>query len=68
MNGTILQYFHNYLPVTDDLWTSLTNRIPAKMHVGMIITYRLKTLFGMPTTWITEKPSGSFKGPTRPPT
>ncbi len=32
----------------------ITNRIPAKMHTGMIITYRLKTLLGLPTTWITE--------------
>ncbi|MBW2487718.1 MAG: SRPBCC family protein [Deltaproteobacteria bacterium] len=32
----------------------ITNRIPAKMHAGMMITYRLKTLLGIPTTWITE--------------
>ena len=45
----------NLTKITPDwLDVKITNRIPAKMHAGMIITYRLKTLLGMPTTWITE--------------
>ncbi len=46
---------HN-LPKITPRWLDfkITNRIPAKMHAGMIIRYRLKTLLGMPTTWITE--------------
>lgn len=32
----------------------ITNAIPDKMHTGMIIRYRLKTLFRLPTAWITE--------------
>ena len=45
----------NLPQITPD-WLDLkiTNRISAKMHAGMIISYRLKTLLGMPTTWITE--------------
>ena len=34
INGTILQYFHSYLPVNDDLWASLNNRIPAIAQSG----------------------------------
>ena len=40
--------------IPDWLDLKITNRIPAKMHVGMIISYHLKTLMGMPATWITE--------------
>ena len=32
----------------------ITNNVSEKIYPGMIITYRLKTLFGMPTDWVTE--------------
>ncbi len=32
----------------------ITNTVSEKIHPGMIISYRLKTLFHMPTAWITE--------------
>ena len=46
---------HN-LPQITPSWLDLkiTNRIPEKMHAGMIISYRLKALLGLPATWITE--------------
>lgn len=46
---------HNLQQITP-VWLDfkITNRIPEKMHAGMIIRYRLKTLFRLPTTWITE--------------
>ena len=45
----------NLTRITPDwLDINITQRIAAKMHAGMIITYRLKPLLGMPTTWISE--------------
>jgi ligand-binding SRPBCC domain-containing protein len=32
----------------------ITNMVSKKIYPGTIISYRLKTLFGMPTTWVTE--------------
>ena len=32
----------------------ITNEIADEMYPGMIITYRLKAIFGFPTTWVTE--------------
>ena len=32
----------------------ITNHVAENITPGVIITYRLKTLFGLPTTWITE--------------
>jgi ligand-binding SRPBCC domain-containing protein len=32
----------------------ITNAISDKMYAGMVISFRLKTFFRMPTTWITE--------------
>ena len=34
MNGTILQYFHNFLPVDSHLWSELGHRIPAIAQSG----------------------------------
>jgi ligand-binding SRPBCC domain-containing protein len=46
---------HNLQKITPSwLDFKITNRIPEKMHAGMIITYRLKALFRMPTIWISE--------------
>ena len=38
------------------LWLDfkITCAIPEKIHPGMIISYRLKTIFNIPTNWITE--------------
>ena len=32
----------------------ITKNLPAKMHEGMIIIYRVSPLFGIKTTWVTE--------------
>lgn len=32
----------------------ISNDLPEKMHEGMIIAYKVKPLFGLSTTWITE--------------
>jgi ligand-binding SRPBCC domain-containing protein len=32
----------------------ITNEIPDEMYPGMIITYRHRTILGLPTTWVTE--------------
>ena len=32
----------------------ITNPVSEKIYPGIIITYRLKTLFGLPTHWVTE--------------
>ena len=32
----------------------ITHTISGKMYPGMIISYRLRTIFQLPTTWITE--------------
>ncbi len=29
-------------------------KLPAKMYAGMIISYKVKPLFGIPLTWVTE--------------
>ena len=44
------------LPLITPDWLdfTITNRIPPKMHAGMIISYRLKTIWGLSTDWITE--------------
>ncbi|MEO0940395.1 MAG: alpha-amylase domain-containing protein [Cyanobacteria bacterium J06642_12] len=34
MNGTILQYFHNFLPVDSHLWSELGSQIPAIAQTG----------------------------------
>jgi ligand-binding SRPBCC domain-containing protein len=46
---------HNLQQITP-VWLDfkITHPIRDKMHAGMIIRYRLKTLFRWPTTWITE--------------
>jgi ligand-binding SRPBCC domain-containing protein len=46
---------HNLPQITPNwLDFKITTTIPVKMQAGMIINYRLKTLWGLPTTWITE--------------
>ena len=46
---------HNLQQITP-VWLDfkITHPISGKMYPGMIIRYRLKTLFQIPTTWITE--------------
>ena len=46
---------HNLPQITPD-WLNLkiTNAISEKMHAGMVINYRVKPLFQIPTTWISE--------------
>jgi ligand-binding SRPBCC domain-containing protein len=46
---------HNLQQITP-VWLDfkITNTISGKMYPGMIISYRLRTLFRLPTTWITE--------------
>jgi ligand-binding SRPBCC domain-containing protein len=55
---TAWDFFSNprNLPLITPDWLDfkITNRIPTKMHKGMIISYRLKTVWGLPTNWVTE--------------
>jgi ligand-binding SRPBCC domain-containing protein len=55
---TAWDFFSNprNLPLITPDWLDLTitNRIAPKMHAGMIIHYRLKTIWGLPAKWITE--------------
>ena len=46
---------HNLQQITP-VWLDfkITNTIADKMHPGMIISYRLTTLFQLPTSWVTE--------------
>lgn len=37
-----------------DLGFEVTSELPERMHPGMIVTYRVRPLFGVPLTWITE--------------
>jgi ligand-binding SRPBCC domain-containing protein len=32
----------------------ITSELPEQIHPGLIITYRVRPLFGIPVTWITE--------------
>jgi ligand-binding SRPBCC domain-containing protein len=32
----------------------VTSRLPERMYAGMIITYRVRPLLGVPVTWVTE--------------
>jgi ligand-binding SRPBCC domain-containing protein len=32
----------------------VTSKLPERMHAGMIITYRVRPLFGVPVRWVTE--------------
>jgi ligand-binding SRPBCC domain-containing protein len=56
--GTAWDFFsdpHNLQQITP-VWLDfkITSHIPDKMHAAMIIPYRLKAIFRLPTTWITE--------------
>jgi ligand-binding SRPBCC domain-containing protein len=44
------------LPQITPPWLELklTCTVPEMMHAGMLITYRLKPLLGLPVTWISE--------------
>ena len=46
---------HNLQQITP-VWLDfkITSTIPNKMYAGMIISYRLRTVFQLSTTWITE--------------
>ena len=46
---------HNLMEITPpNLNLVVNNNVPSKMHPGMIITYRVKPLLGIPINWITE--------------
>jgi ligand-binding SRPBCC domain-containing protein len=32
----------------------VTSELPERMYAGMIVTYRVRPLFGVPVTWVTE--------------
>lgn len=32
----------------------VTSELPERMYAGMLITYRIRPLFGVPLTWVTE--------------
>ena len=56
--GTAWTFFtnpHNLARITPPwLDFQITNPVAEEIFPGAIITYRLKTLFGLPTTWVTE--------------
>ena len=37
-----------------ELGFEVTSRLPERMYAGMIITYRIRPLLGVPVTWVTE--------------
>lgn len=37
-----------------DMGFEVTSRLPERMYAGMIITYRVRPLFGIPVRWVTE--------------
>lgn len=37
-----------------DLGFEVTSELPPRMHPGMIVTYRVRPLLGVPVTWVTE--------------
>lgn len=46
---------HNLMEITPpNLNLVVDNKVPSKMRPGMIITYRIKPLLGIPINWITE--------------
>jgi len=52
------QFFSNPINLSEITppWLSfrLTQTVPNSIHAGMLISYRLKPLFGLPVTWISE--------------
>ena len=44
------------LPEITPAWLGfrLNNAVPERMFAGMVISYRIKPLFGIPATWISE--------------
>ncbi|MEM2135545.1 MAG: SRPBCC family protein [Candidatus Jordarchaeaceae archaeon] len=44
------------LPLITPPWLNLriTSEVPEKIYPGLIIIYRIKPLFGIPVTWVTE--------------
>lgn len=37
-----------------DMVFEITSELPEKMYAGLFITYRLKPMFNLPVTWVTE--------------
>lgn len=37
-----------------DMKFEVTSEVPEKMYAGMIITYKVRPLFGIPVSWVTE--------------
>lgn len=37
-----------------DMGFEVTSKLPGRMYAGMIITYRVRPLLGVPVTWVTE--------------
>jgi ligand-binding SRPBCC domain-containing protein len=46
----------NNLPVITPKWLNfkITSKLPEKMYPGMIITYKVHPVLGIPNTWVTE--------------
>lgn len=41
--------------ITPDFFTvEITSRVPAKIHAGLMIAYRIKAVFGWPMPWLSE--------------
>ena len=37
-----------------DMGFEVTSKLPERMYAGMIVTYRVRPLAGIPVTWVTE--------------
>lgn len=37
-----------------DMGFEVTSKLPGRMYAGMIVTYRVRPLAGIPVTWVTE--------------
>jgi ligand-binding SRPBCC domain-containing protein len=46
---------HNLQRITPDfLHFRITSRVPEEIHAGLVITYRIAAVAGIPMTWVTE--------------
>lgn len=46
---------HNLARITPpEMAFTVTSEVPRRMHPGLIIMYKVRPLFGVPVTWVTE--------------
>lgn len=46
---------HHLNDITPDFFNvTITSEVPAKIYAGLLISYRMKAVFGIPMTWLSE--------------